>query len=128
MTEEGSFLVSCTNTQVFRLFEVADPGVENCTVLYQARIKTEGVAGRAYLEMWCRLPGQGESFSRGLVNTVSGTTGWVTSQTPFFLKQGEKPDLIRLNLVVEGPGKVSLKDIRLESTPNRQGSNILSPF
>jgi len=89
-------------------------------VLYQAKLKTEGLAGRAYLEMWCRLPGQGEAFSRGLDNTVSGTTGWATSQTPFFLKKGEKPDLIRLNLVAEGPGKVFIKDIRLEAAPNRQ--------
>jgi len=116
---DGSWNVSCTGTQVFRLFEVPDPGVENCTILYKARLKTEALAGRAYLEMWCRLPGLGESFSRGLNNTVSGTTGWVSTETPFFLKRGEKPDLIRLNLVVEGPGQVFIKDVRLESAPNR---------
>ena len=120
LTEDGAWQVSCSSTQVFRLFEVPEPGVENCTVLYQAKLKTEGLAGRAYLEMWCRLPGQGEAFSRGLENTVSGTTGWATCQTPFFLKTGEKPDLIRLNLVVEGPGKVFIKDIRLEAAPRRR--------
>ncbi len=117
---DGSFLASCTTTQVFRLFEVRPhPGVENCVVLYQAQLRTEGLSGRAYLEMWCRLPGQGESFSRGLDNTVSGTTDWVTTQTPFFLKQGENADLFRLNLVVEGPGKVLMRNIRLEAAPNR---------
>jgi predicted Ser/Thr protein kinase len=116
----GAFKVSCTSTKVFRLFEVPDPGVDRCTLLYQARLKTAGLAGRAYLEMYCRFPGKGEFFSRGLENPVSGTTGWVTTQTPFFLKQGEKPDLIRLNLVVEGPGNVFLRDIRLDSTPNPQ--------
>jgi hypothetical protein len=120
LTPEGAWQASCTSTQVFRVFEVPDPRVENCIVLYQAKVKTEGLRGRAYLEMWCRFPGQGEAFSRGFDNVVSGTTGWVNCQTPFFLKAGEKPDLIRLNLVVEGPGKVSLKDIRLEATPSRQ--------
>jgi hypothetical protein len=65
--------------------------------------------------MWCQVPGIGESFSRGLDNTISGSSGWATCQTPFFLKAGEKPDLIRLNLVVEGRGKVFIKDIELTS-------------
>jgi predicted Ser/Thr protein kinase len=112
---DGSLEASCTSTQVFRLFEVADPAVENCVLIYQAKVKAEHLTGRAYLEMWCRLPGSGESFSRGLDNVISGTTGWATTQTPFFLKEGEKPDLIRLNLVVEGSGKVFIKDIRLET-------------
>jgi predicted Ser/Thr protein kinase len=116
---DGAWQASCNSTQVFRLFEVPEPDVENCTVLYQAKVRTEGLEGRAYLEMWCRFPGRGEAFSRGLDNTVSGTTSWATCQTPFFLKSGEKPDLIRLNLVVQGPGKAFIKDIRLEAFTNR---------
>jgi hypothetical protein len=82
---------------------------------YRAKLKSEGLVGRAYLEMWCQVPGIGESFSRGLDNTISGSSGWATCQTPFFLKAGEKPDLIRLNLVVEGQGRVFIKDIELTS-------------
>jgi predicted Ser/Thr protein kinase len=115
LSADGAWQTSCSNTQVFRLFEVPEPGVENCTVLYEAKLKTENLAGRAYLEMWCRFPGQGEFFSRGLDNTVSASTDWVNCQTPFVLRKGQKPDLIRLNLVVEGPGKVLIKDIRLEA-------------
>ncbi len=122
--EGHGWQATCTSTQVFRLFEVPNPGVEDCTVLYQAKLKTEGLKGRAYLEMWCRFPGLGEAFSRGLDNTVSGTTDWVACQTPFFLKKGESPELIRLNLVIEGPGKVSIKDIRLEVSPGRRGSVV----
>jgi predicted Ser/Thr protein kinase len=112
-TEGGAWVVSCTQTQTFRLFEVPEPNVQDCMLTYRARIKTEGLAGRAYLEMWCRLPGQGESFSRGLDNVASGSNDWVTYETPFFLKTGERPDLVRLNLVVEGAGKVFIKDIEL---------------
>jgi predicted Ser/Thr protein kinase len=115
LNADGAWQVSCSSTQVFRIFEFPDPGVDDCTVLYQAKLKTEDLAGRAYLEMWCRFPGLGEAFSRGLDNTVSASTDWVNCQTPFFLKKGEKPDLIRVNLVVEGKGKVFIKDIRLEA-------------
>jgi hypothetical protein len=92
---------------------VPNPGVEQCRVFYRARLKTEGLVGRAYLEMWCQFPGLGEAFSRGLDNTISGSSDWASCQTPFFLKAGEKPDLIRLNLVVEGRGKVFIKDVEL---------------
>jgi hypothetical protein len=115
ITEDNAWAVSCTTTQTVRLFEVPNPGVERCVLTYRAKLKSEGLVGHAYLEMWCQVPGIGESFSRGLDNTISGSSGWATCQTPFFLKAGEKPDLIRLNLVVEGRGKVFIKDIELTS-------------
>jgi hypothetical protein len=119
LTEDNAWAVSCTTTQTFRLFEVPDPGVEHCTVLYRAKLKSESLVGRAYLEMWCQVPGFGESFSRGLGNTISGSSDWATCQTPFFLKAGERPDLIRLNLVVEGRGKVFIKDVELTASPSK---------
>ena len=115
VTDDNAWAVSCTTRQTVRLFEVPNPGVERCMLTYRAKLKSEGLVGRAYLEMWCQIPGLGESFSRGLDNTISGSSGWATCQTPFFLKAGEKPDLIRLNLVVEGRGKVFIKDIELTS-------------
>jgi hypothetical protein len=117
LMDENAWSVSCNTTQVFRLFEVANPGVERCRVMYQAKLKTQGLVGRAYLEMWCRFPGRGEAFSRGLDNVVTGSNDWATYQTPFFLKAGEKPDLIRLNLVVEGRGKIFIKDVQLTAWP-----------
>ncbi len=66
--------------------------------------------------MWCRLPGRGEFFSRGLNQTLKGTTDWASYEIPFRLKKGERPDLIKLNLAVEGRGKVWIKDVELLKT------------
>ena len=118
-TLNDGWLATCASTQTFRLFEVPTPGLENCVLTYQAQLKTDGLEGRAYLEMWCQFPGRGEFFSRGLDNTVSGSTDWTTCQTPFFSKVGEKIDRVRLNLVVEGRGKVFIKDIQLYSAPHQ---------
>jgi hypothetical protein len=118
LTEDNAWAASCTTAQTFRLFEVPNPGVEQCRVFYRAKLKSEGLVGRAYLEMWCQFPGRGEFFSRGLGNTISGSSDWATCQTPFFLKAGERPDLIRLNLVVEGRGKVFIKDVELTAAPS----------
>jgi hypothetical protein len=44
---------------------------------------------------------------------VSGTTDWASYEVPFFLKKSERPDLIKLNVVIEGSGTVWIKDITL---------------
>jgi len=75
------------------------------------------VTGRAYLEMWCVLPGQGEFFSRGLQSPVTGTVDWSSIETPFLLKKGQKPELIKLNVVIDGTGTVWVDDIDLVKGP-----------
>jgi hypothetical protein len=116
VTPDG-WLVDVREQQTIRLFEVQDPLAEQCLVTYRAKIKTDNLAGRAFLEMWCRLPGRGEFFSKGLHQVAKGTTDWASYEIPFFLKKGQRPDLIKLNLVVEGRGKIWLKDVQLLKTP-----------
>jgi hypothetical protein len=113
----GSLKITAAEPTVIRLFEAGDIDIENAQLIYKARIRTENVKGRAYLEMWCHFPGKGEFFSRGLQNPPSGTTDWVTEETPFFLKKGENPDNVKLNIVVEGTGTVWIDDIRLIKAP-----------
>jgi len=113
MTAAGdAWTINCTQAQTFPLFEVPNPGVDDCRVLYRARLKTEGLTGRAYLEMWCRLPGRGEFFSKGLDQMASGSADWASYEIPFFLKKGEKPDLIKLNLVLQSTGWLWKKPVR----------------
>jgi hypothetical protein len=113
----GSLRVVADAVKTVRLHETGAIDVENARLTYRARIRTEAVRGRVYLEMWCHFPGRGEFFSRALATPLSGTTEWSSQQTPFLLKAGESPDNIRLNLVVEGPGTVWIDDIVLESLP-----------
>jgi hypothetical protein len=109
--------VVCDGPHTYRLFEVEGPTLAECIALYRAALKCEELHGRAYIEMKCRIPRRGEFFSRGLDQPVSGTTGWIQCQTPFFLRKGMAPDLIKLNLVVEGRGKVWIKDVGLFRQP-----------
>ena len=113
---EGWFIDS-KEGQTIRLFEIQDPQVVQCLLTYRAKMKTDSLAGGAYLEMWCRLPGRGEFFSKGLQQKASGITDWTSYEIPFSLKKGQRPDLIKLNLVVEGKGKIWLKDVQLLKTP-----------
>lgn len=117
VTQNKAWLADCKKAQTIRLFEVEKPELEQCMVTYRAKLKTENLTGQAYLEMWCRFPGKGEFFSRELANPVTGSNDWASYETPFFLKKGEKPDLIKLNVVVKGIGKVWIKDVELLKSP-----------
>ena len=127
---DGAWSAEVKSPQTLHLFEVADPGAEDCTVFYRAKLRTKDFKGQVYLEMWCRFPGLGEAFSRGLDNTLSGTTGWISCEIPFFLKAGERPDLIRLNVVAQGTGTVQLKNVELlrsEGTKTQTSSRAERP-
>jgi hypothetical protein len=114
---KGALRITAEVPATFRLFEVHDIDVENARLIYQAKLRTEGLDGQVYLEMLCHFPGKGEFFSRGLQTPLSGTTGWTTEETPFFLKKGEKPDYVKLNLVINGKGTAWIDDIRLLKGP-----------
>lgn len=110
---KGSLRVDASEPTTVPLFEVTDVQAENATLVYQASLQSEGLSGTAFLEMWVRIPGKGEFFSRGLDRPITGTMSWMDAATPFFLEKGQQPDLIRLNLVVQGKGRVWIDNVRL---------------
>jgi len=114
---KGSIKIIAAQPTVVRLFEVSGIDVEEARLIYRAKVRTEGVEGQVFLEMWCHFPDKGEFFSRGLQTPLTGTTHWTTEETPFFLKKGEKPDFIKLNLVVNGKGVAWIDDVRLLKGP-----------
>ena len=114
---KGAIKIIAAQPTVVRLFEVSGIEVEEARLIYRAKVKTEGVEGQVFLEMWCHFPGKGDFFSRGLQSPLTGTTNWTTQETPFFLKKGEKPDFIRLNLAIQGKGIAWIDDVRLLKGP-----------
>jgi hypothetical protein len=112
----GSLRIEATEPTTVRLFETGDIDIENARLIYQAQLRTEEVDHNAYLEMWCHFPGKGDFFSRD-PTPLSGTTEWTTEETLFFLKDGENPDNVKLNLVINGHGTVWIDDIRLLKGP-----------
>jgi hypothetical protein len=115
----GSLRIEATEPTTVRLFETGDIDIEDARLIYQACVRTENVEGQVYLEMWCHIAGLGDSFSRGLDRPLTGSTEWVTEDTPFFLKAGQNPDNVKLNLVINGTGRVWIDDIRLLKGPLR---------
>lgn len=113
----GSLRIEAAGLTTKRLFETGDMDIDNARLIYQAKVRTEDVEGKVYLEMWCHFPGKGEFFSKGLMTPLTGTTEWTTLETPFLLKKGENPDNVKLNLVVDGHGTAWIDDIQLLKGP-----------
>jgi len=113
----GSIRVDAKQPMVVKLYEIGKMEVDNCRIIYQAKLKTEALQGDAYLEMWCHFPGKGDFFSRALNTKLSGDNDWSSHEAPFMLQEGEKPDHVKLNVVVNGTGTVWIDDIRLIKVP-----------
>ncbi len=95
--------------------EVIDLDVTNAKLLYKAKVKSD-IDGAAFPEMWAHI-GDRQYFSKGMNDAVSGKTEWKTIQTPFLFQQGQKPDKITLNIVINGKGTVWVDDIVLAKEP-----------
>jgi len=113
----GSLRVTASTPMTFRIYEMGPMAVDDARLIYQARVRTSDVKGRVYLEMWCHLPGKGALSSRALASALTGTTGWTVLETPFSFQEGERPENVGLNLVVDGTGTAWIDDIRLLQAP-----------
>jgi len=113
----GSLRAEASAATTIPLFEISGVDIDNARIFYQARLRTADVIGQVYLEMLCHFPERGEFFSRGQATLLSGTTEWTSQEIPFLLRKGEKPDIIKLNLVINGQGTAWIDDIKLVRGP-----------
>jgi hypothetical protein len=88
--------------------------VEKATLIYTAKVKS-ALDGVAYLEMWAHVGG-GRYFSRGMNDPIEGRTDWKSIQTLFRFQEGQRPDKVVLNIVINGTGTVWVDDLTLAKT------------
>ncbi len=108
---KGSIKITTAWPTIVCLAEVKGLNIENAKLVYKAKAKAD-LNGTAFLEMWCHVTG-GQYFSKGMNSTVGGKEDWKQIETPFFLKAGQKPEKVTLNLVINGTGTVWVDDIVL---------------
>ena len=65
------------------------------------------------MQFWEKRP----VFSKAIENSLTGTNNWTVQEAPFFLKKGENPDDIKLNIVISGKGTVWLDNLELLRKP-----------
>jgi hypothetical protein len=118
VTREGdAWCIQAEAPGLVRLYDIELPRLERCILTYRLRLKSQDVVNGVYLEIWCRVVGLGEFFSKGLAQKVRGTTDWSEYEVPFLLKQGQQADLAKLGLTFQGRGTVWVKDVQVLQTP-----------
>lgn len=116
----GSLKVSTEMPTTVALYEVPFPGVEGADLVYRAKVKTQEFGGDAYLQMQVHFPGGGEVTAQNYQNALRGTSDWTAMETSLRLQKGQKPDSVKLLLVVNGVGTVWIDDIHLIKAPSAQ--------
>jgi hypothetical protein len=85
----------------------------------RGRVRTDGVAGPGYLEMWSTFPDGRSYFSRtlsavGPMRSLEGTQGWRDFTLPFRSEAGHAPPVeLTVNVVLPGAGTVEVGPLEL---------------
>ena len=112
---KGSVKITTLWPTTVCLGEVTSLNIENATLIYTARVRSE-LEGAAFLEMWAHVGG-GNYFSKGMNNPIRGKSDWKTIQTPFIFQKGQRPDKLTLNVIINGKGTLWIDDIVLSQEP-----------
>ncbi len=113
----GELEVNVSAGETVRLCEFELKDLEQCMLGLRFQMSTRDVQNTVYPEIWVRVAGFGEAFSKGLQHKLKGTNEWTSVELPFYLRANQKADLLKLNLVFAGSGSATLKNIELYSTP-----------
>lgn len=111
----GSIKITTSHPTTICLGEVLGLDVEKAALIYSAKVKSL-LEGAAYLEMWVHVAG-GRYFSRGVNDPVTGRSDWKSIRTPFRLQEGQRPDKVVLNIVINGTGTVWVDAAALAKAP-----------
>jgi hypothetical protein len=114
-TERGNrgLRIDAEGPRTIRLVEVRPDAAEGVELIYRGHLRSSALEGRASFEMRCSVPGQEERVARGSKQAVTGTTDWVRQATPLVVGPGERCEVVKLNVIVEGVGVVWVENIAL---------------
>lgn len=109
---------------LFRVPMTAGAGVD---FVATGTLRAEDVQGNAYQELWCTLPGGESYFSRALDTAMTGTTGWATHRTPFFLEEEQTAESVTVGVRFEGTGTVYVRQLALQTMPGGLAGLLRQP-
>jgi hypothetical protein len=93
----------------------------------RGRVRTEGVVGQGFLEMWSSFRDGSSFFARtlapaGPMRTLEGTQGWRAFTLPFQSEPGyPAPVQLTVNVVLPGPGTIELGPLELHAHDSPAG-------
>lgn len=119
----GSLRIETPNAGRVRLFHLPDLQIENAALIYQARMKTQGLQGRAFLLVAARQSEGEPIVARSIDSALTGDTDWTTVEVGLYPKAGQRLSGVELDVTVWGRGDVWIHDIRLFKVPRLAGQS-----
>ncbi len=111
---KGSLKVTVDQPATVNLFEVAAPGVENAKYIYRANVNMKDLLGDVNLQMVIHFKNGGEVNA---YQTVKGQGAWTPMEVFGIVQKGQKPDMVKLNLLISGQGSCWVDDVHLVQQP-----------
>jgi len=116
--ENDNWRIDSAENQTVRLFDLQHPEVEQCLLTYLSSRDQEREPERPRISGDVVPPARSRRvLFEGQQQAVSSTTDWAAYEIPFYLRKNQRPDLIKLNIAVEGTGTVWLRNVEILKTP-----------
>ena len=102
----------------FPIATVQAPVIGQPMYVVAGKVRYKGVEGVGYLEMWNHFGSDQAYFSRtlgdaGPTRSITADSEWRDFILPFNKGEEADPSKLAINLVLEGPGEVEVKDLSL---------------
>lgn len=110
-------LATAESPNTLRVWELAIETKDASRFECRFDLRSADLAGDVYPEMWCRVSGMGEAFSKGLQYRLTGDNDWISCVLPFYLKPGEFIENVRFQLVFSAAGSAAIRDVEFFETP-----------
>jgi hypothetical protein len=111
---KGSLKITVEQPATVPLFEVPAPGAENAKYVFKAQVNMKDLLGDASLQMKIQFKSGGEVNA---YQTTKGTGAWTPMETFGIVQKGQKPDTVKLYLLVNGTGTCWVDDVHLVQVP-----------
>jgi hypothetical protein len=122
LTRRAADVVGAAGPTTTALLVVVEPRVEGLFYRISGSVEYAAVEGEGYLEMWSEFADGSRYFSRtldsqGPMSKLAGSSPARPFVLPFTsTPEAGQPTRLELNVVLPGPGRVTLSGLRLESS------------
>ena len=123
----GSLCIEAKEPRIVRLLEVPVQELPGREIVCAIRMKSLVLRGFAFPEIWVRVPGRDEFTARGTETAIQRSADWQDVIAVLTLPEGAQPDRIRVNLAVEGRGRVWADDVRVTVGPAGSAPRLQQP-
>ena len=102
------------------LYEAPLSSPEKGALVLEGQIRTEEMAGSAFLRMEATLSGGATAAKRQKLSTApSGTADWTPCEVVLYLSEKARPSRVKISFVLDGFGTAWVDDLHLIHDPGR---------